>query len=403
MTAAHILIVDDDAIVTKTMALILKRMGYETTPINNPAEALRWLQLPGNYPDLLISDVNMPQMSGYDFVSQVRANPATTHLPVIMLTANNDIDHKVEGFKAGADDYLTKPVDRTELEWRIKAILARASKPAVAAARPEATVISVFSLRGGVGTTTMAVNMAVSLAYLWGKPVGLLDLALKNNHCAMMLNQKPQHTLASIAGWDTSVIEADVIEKMLLKHETGVRTLSACMSPVEAELVTVPVLDRVWPFMKASHPTLVVDAGSQLIEPNLTVLERSNFIVLMLAPELTSLKAAVDTRRVLKQIGIPAERILPVINWIFADHGLPQNNIEAALKSEVAATIPHNKSDFVQAINSGHPEVMSRPTSKTSMAITALAYKVSAGTMETQASGAGSKWLEMARKLARAA
>lgn len=404
MTAAHILLVDDDVIVTKTMSLLLKRMGYEATAINSPTEALSWLQLPGNYPDLIISDINMPFIDGYEFVTQVRNNPVTAHLPVIMLTASGDLDHKVEGFKAGADDYVTKPVDRVELEWRIKAVLARAHKPALKNSRPEATVISVFSLRGGVGTTSIATNLAVSMAYLWQKPIALVDLALKSSHCAIMLNKNPQHTLASISSWDSSVIEADVIERMLIKHESGMRLLTGCQSPADAELITVPTLDRVWPYLRASYTNIIIDAGSELIEPNLTVLERSNYILLILAPELASLKAAVDAKTILKQIGISADRILPVINSIFPDQGVPQAHIEKALGAKIAATIPYSRNSFVQAINSGQPEIMHNANSKAGMAISALAYKLSGQQMEDQASLASpSKWLDMVRKLTQAA
>ncbi|RMF02324.1 MAG: response regulator [Chloroflexi bacterium] len=400
---AHILVVDDDKIISKTLTLLLNRLGYQATSFNNPVEALKWLQLPGNYPDLVISDVTMPEMSGYEFVSRIRANPLTSHLPVIMLTASGEIDKKIEGFKVGADDYLVKPVDRAELEWRIKAMLARSQAKTTPQSHSEAAIFSVFSLRGGVGTTSISVNLAIALAYLWNKPVSLVDLALKNGHCAMMLNLKPKHTLSSIAAWDTSVIEADTMEKLLLKHETGVRTLPAPFSPAEAELITVPVIDRVWPYLRASFPFIVVDAGSQLVEPNLTVLERSHNILLIVTPELASLKAAVDALKIFDKIGIDRDRVLPVINWVFPDSGLPQHNIEAALKTNAAAVIPYNKTAFVQAINTGKPAITTNATSKTSMALAALAYKLSGNMMKDQASQTPSKWLKMAQKLAQAA
>jgi pilus assembly protein CpaE len=398
MAEAHILVVDDDKIVTRTLTILLKRLGYRTTTINNPIEAIRWLQLPGNFPDLIISDVTMPEMSGYEFVSHIRNAPITAHLPVIMLTANAEIDNKVDGFKAGADDYLIKPVDRTELEWRIKALLARAKKPVEAAARKEANVISVFSLRGGVGTSTIAVNLAIVLAKLWQKEIALLDLALNTGHAALMLNINPKYTLSDIVNWDTSTIEADTIERILLRHPSGVKLLAAPKQPSEAELITPTAIDRVWPYLRAKYPYLVIDAGSRFVEPNLTLLDRSQHIILPMAPEIGSVKAAVDAYDVFRQLGYDKQRVIPVLNHLFPTDGLAQQNIENTLKREIGGVIPYNRG-FVRAINTGQPHVLAEPNSASSRALTTLAYQLSAGNMEADAGEHPSPLLAWVRKL----
>ena len=138
----------------------------------------------------------MPEMSGYEFIRQVRATPSVDHLPIILLTAKGDLAERIAGFEAGADDYLTKPINAVELEQRVEALLSR--KRAVANC-PEATIITVFSLRGGVGTTSVAVNLSIALAHLWDIRVLLADMALKNGHCAMMLNLAPNRSLADLA------------------------------------------------------------------------------------------------------------------------------------------------------------------------------------------------------------
>jgi pilus assembly protein CpaE len=396
---AHILVIDDDKIITKTMTLILTRLGYEVTTHNDPAIALKWLQVPGNFPDLIITDVTMPEMTGYEFVQQVRSAPVTAHLPVIMLTAMMDIDNKVEGFKAGADDYLTKPVDRTELEWRIKALLARAEKANPASNHHEAKIISVFSLRGGVGTTTVAANLSIALANLWEKEVPLLDMALTRGHCAMMFNINPKHTIADIVGWDSGAIEAATVEKLLIKHKSGVRLLAAPKSILDAELIDPSVIDRVWPYLRAKFPFVVVDAGSDFVEPTLTVFERSHTIIMLLAPELGSLKAAVDAYQVFDQISINHSKIIPVVNEIFPGNGIPQKHIEKTLKQEIETVIPYNRTAFSDAINSGQPHIMSSPNSQASRAIATLAYKLSAEEMQDDLIEAPSPLLGWVRKL----
>jgi pilus assembly protein CpaE len=403
MKQEHILVVDDNEMVTQMMRLLLSRLGYAVTLKTSPVEALKWLRIPGNLPDLIISDVIMPEMSGQEFIRQVRNDPLAAHLPIILLTANNDMTEKIAGFQAGTDDYLVKPVDPTELELRVKALLARAKAPTTAQSQTEAQVITLFSLRGGAGVSSIAVNLAVALAQLWGIELPLLDLALKNGHCALMLNLKPRYTLAHLAEWDTPTVEATTIENLLLKHESGVRLLPAPLSPIEAELVTPAVIDRVWPFLRASFPLMLVDGGSQFIEPTLTAFERSQAIVLLVTPELASLKAAVDALHVFERLGYGPDHILPVINSTFPQPGLSQRNIESALGRKVAALIPHGHNSFIQAINNGQPVVSANPTSQASLALTNLAYKLTSARMEKSVTGPPSKLLTGARRVAQAA
>ncbi len=400
MTQAHVMVIDDNEIAAKMVAELLRRRDYSVTVKTDPVEALKWLRIPGNLPDLLVLDLMMPGMNGYEFLRQVRADPSITHLPVILLTAKGLMDDKVAGFEAGADDYLVKPVNAVELEVRIRALLKRVRSSAVAReAAPEATVISVFSLRGGVGTTSLAVNLAAVLAEMWCVKVPLVDLALKNGHCALMLNLQPKHTLADLVDWQEDQIDAQVLDSLLLDHETGIRLLPAPPSPIGAELVTTAVLDRVWPHLRSRYRLLVIDAGSELSEVALTSLERSHFILLLLSPELAALKAATDAMRVFEELDYEHQRILPVINWLFPKDGLPRRSVEKALGVPAQTVIPHERTAFVRAINSGRPLVVTDRDAKASQAIIRLAYQVSATEMEDESISKPSSLLAGARRM----
>ncbi len=376
MSKPHILIIDDDPNSTRLLALLLKREGYDVTTHNSPVEALKWLRLPGNHPDLIISDLNMPDMSGHEFTRQVRQDPAFTYTPIVMLTAQDQMEQKVAGYEAGVDDYLVKPVNSTELKLRIKALLSKAQVLAAAKPRIEAMVVTVFSLRGGVGTTSLAVNMAVALAELLHKEVPLLDLAIKNGHCALMLNTKPKFTLSHLAQWDETQLDAETLDSLLLKHPAGVRLLAAPVSPVDAERITPAVLDRVWPHIKASYPIMVVDGGSTLNDTTLTALDRSHKIILPLTPELASIKAAIDAMAVFDRLDYDPARIVPVVNQAFSQGGLHQRDIETALGRQVAEAIPYDQGTFIRAVNSGKPIVLANPTHPASKIIVKLAYEL---------------------------
>jgi pilus assembly protein CpaE len=403
MQQEHILVVDDNEMVTQMMRILLTRLGYAVTLKTSPIEALRWLQIPGNLPDLIMSDVIMSEMSGHEFIRQIRNDPLAAHLPIIMLTASEDSDERIAGFEAGTDDYLVKPVDPTELDLRVKALLARSRAPSSHFTQSEAKIITLFSLRGGVGTTSMAVNLSVAVAHLWGIEVALLDLALKNGHCALMLNLRSKYTISNLVEWETPAVDVEMIENLLLKHETGVRLLAAPQYPAEAELITPVVVDRAWPFLRASYPFMIIDGGSQLTEPTLTALERSQIIILILAPELASVKATADAMKLFNQLRYDdSAQILPVINWIFPNNGLPQKNIESALRRRIAGVISHDSDAFAKAINTGQPSFATNPMSQSSLAIATLAYHLSVAEMEGQEVNSP-QLLTQIRRLAKAA
>ena len=373
----HILVVDDNPTSTKMMSILLTREGYQVTVKNDPFDALKWLHNPVNRPDLVISDLNMPGMSGHELVRRIKKDPSLAYLPIIMLTAQHDMSQKVAGFEAGVDDYLTKPVSSTELLLRIRALLARSKAALDVESRLDGQVFVVFSFRGGVGTSTLAVNLAVALAQLWQTKVPLVDLNLQNGHCALMLDVKPKNTLTQLAQTNTDEIDIDLIEKLLHPHPTQVAVLPAPLTAAEAELIEPEVVQQVLPYLRVEYPFTVVDAGSHMDDISLNAFDDSTHILLTVAPELASLKGTLDALRISSQLDYTAEKIFPILNNTFAKGALSLEEVESALGRKVTTIIPHGGETVVKALNTGNPFVASHPSLPASKAIAKLAFQFS--------------------------
>lgn len=121
-----ILVVDDNEDVAETIDRSLRRAGYEVVVAYRGADALQIAR--ARHPDLVVLDILMPGMTGIEVCRHMRANPDLAQTPILFLTAKGEIGDKIEGFEAGADDYLTKPFDLRELELRVKALLRRSSQ-----------------------------------------------------------------------------------------------------------------------------------------------------------------------------------------------------------------------------------------------------------------------------------
>ncbi len=377
MEKSHILVVDDNPTSTKMMSILLSREGYQVTVKNDPLDALKWLHNPVNHPDLMISDLNMPEMSGHELVRHIKKDPSLIYLPIIMLTAQHDMAQKVAGFEAGVDDYLTKPVSSTELLLRIRALLARSKAASDASARMDGQIFTVFSFRGGVGTSTLAVNLAVALAQLWQTKVPLVDLNLQNGHCALMLDVKPKNTIVQLARKNTDDIDIDLIEELLHLHPTQAAILPAPLSAAEAELVEPEVVQQVLPYLRVEYPFTVVDAGSHMDDISLSAFDESTHVFLTIAPELASLKSTLDALRISSQLDYAAEKIFSILNNTFTKGALSPEEVESALGHKLTASIPYGGEAVVRALNDGRPLVVSRPNLPTSKAIAKLAFQFS--------------------------
>lgn len=121
-----ILLVDDDLDTLRLVGLMLERQGYEVCTAKDGTQGLSMAT--SEIPDLVLLDVMMPDIDGYEVARRLRADPVTAEIPIIMFTAMSQMDDKVAGFEAGADAYLTKPTPPRELFAYLKAILARSQK-----------------------------------------------------------------------------------------------------------------------------------------------------------------------------------------------------------------------------------------------------------------------------------
>ena len=122
MQMIKILVVEDDPTLAQLYSVVLEKAGYKAYHVQNGEEA--WIFLDRETIDLVITDIMMPVMDGYEFVRLLREN--NPFIPVLMITAKDDLHSKSKGFSLGTDDYMTKPIEPDEMILRVRALLRRA-------------------------------------------------------------------------------------------------------------------------------------------------------------------------------------------------------------------------------------------------------------------------------------
>lgn len=362
MSPIRILAVDDNPVNLKVVAATLTHAGYEVYTATSGPEALT--RIAEIHPNLVIMDVMMPEMDGYEVCRQLRNDPNLASLPVILLTAQDTLEGKIKGFEAGADEYVVKPFHPAELQARIKVLLRRTeTTPEVRPTDVTSKTIAVFSMKGGVGVSTIATNLAAGLAQIWGKPVALVDMVLSMGQSALMLNLPLRNTWSDLVKMHPEEIDDDLVDHVLIPHTSGVSMLAAPRKPDQSELITGNKVSAVLKVLKKRFHYIILDMPHDFHEASLAGLDVADDIVAVMAPELASTRAMAGMLDIFDTLHYPRERITLVINWTFERRGLARKDIETALKHNASLVIPFSPETFVTAINFGVPPVLAAPTS----------------------------------------
>lgn len=354
--ASKILAVDDDALNLKLVSAALGKEGYEVLMASDGRDAIT--QAEESHPDLILMDVMMPEIDGYEACKQLRNKSSTAHIPILMLTALITVEEKLKGFEAGADDYLAKPFNIDELLAHVKALLRRAAPVSFERAPVSGKIIAIFSLRGGVGVSTLAANLAAGFTSLWGQPAVLVDLALTAGQSALMFNMPYRRSWANLSGIPVGDIEETFLMDVLLTHESGTKILAAPPKPEQSESLSAEVVTHVIDMLSRNYEYLALDLPHDFRDTTLAGLDAAEEVLLALSPEMASVRAAVSALDVFESLMYPVERIRLVMNWTFQKGGLSKKEIETALNRQIDFVLPFAPDTLVSAINLGKPPVI---------------------------------------------
>jgi pilus assembly protein CpaE len=373
--SVRILAVDDNAMTLDLVSRSLSRVGYEVTTADNGPTALSIVD--EVRPDLIILDVMMPEMDGYEVCRQLRDRSNITHIPVLMLTALDSLEEKIRGFDAGADDYMTKPFQPAELQARVKVLLRRVARAEGEVGKLTGKVISVFSLRGGVGVSTLAVNLATALAQLWGVPTGLMDLSLIAGQTALLLNLSLRNTWADLVEIPEEDIDNDLLTDLLLVHPSGAHVLAAPRHPEQSEMLVTDKVTHVIKVLSQRFHYVILDLPHDFHEITLAGLDASDQIVTMLSPDLSSVLAMDTALEVFDSLEYSHSNIQLVLNQIIGRAGLSLEDIETAVKRPIDMVIPYDADTFVSAINLGVPPVFGATNTRAAALLEDYAFHIS--------------------------
>lgn len=370
MPASTILVLESAATAPASLAPALSTSGYTVTRTTDPDEAFAHVV----EHQLAILDVGAggEGRSGVALCREIRATPAMAAVPIMCVAASDDVEERISFLEAGADDVIARPFDDRELEARVEALLLRFQRskelaPVVSAdgvtlARPR-RVVAVYSPKGGVGTTTIATNIAIIAAQRRADRVVLVDLDLQFGGVATHLDLEPKQTLVDVVRDDAAMREPELLRTYAMRHDSGLHVLSAPLTPEASELITADHVAHVIGTLLEGYDALVIDAGSTLDGRSLSIFEAADTIVLPVYPEIAALKSVHALLDYLNEAGSFGAKAMFVLNNMFAREILKPRDIEAALGTKITMDLPYDPFLFLKAVNEGVPIVLGAPRS----------------------------------------
>lgn len=372
-----ILLLSTDHPAADALTAALGAPGHGVTAVATVADLLA----EASHYSLVVID-RVPADTGVaEVIASLRADASAPPIPVLAVAQGADLEERIALLEANADDVIGRPFDPAELAARVEALSLRFQR------RPSAgpgnlhsigdgdgrRLVCVFSPKGGVGTTTVATNLALIATERHANQTLIIDLDLSFGQVASHLNLSPKQTLLELARDPAALRDPELFRTYAIHHTSGVHVLAAPPAPGFASLITNDHIEQVLARAIEAYEVVVVDAGTALDDRVMTVFGRCDTMIVPVLPEIPNLNSVHVMLDQLSEIGAVGGATLFVLNNAFARDLLKRVDIESALGAKIAAELPYDPMVYLRAANEGVPVVRGAPKSLPAERLRALA------------------------------
>jgi len=342
--------------------------GHKVFTARNVTDAQR--RLVEEKVDLAVLDPAFATESGVSDGGQLlQVDP---NLPIVLVAANPDMTVLRTALRVGYKDVIDAPVDRQKMEAMLGLIEEEAERVVLKETKAQiGRVVTIMSPKGGAGKTVTAANVGLQLA-MWSEPnrVVIMDADLQFGDVSIVMQIDPVHTIVDAAR-ELDELDEDLMRSLLTPHPSGLQILAAPLEPSLADEVSTQSVVRSIAMLKRMFDYVVIDTAPFLDEPVLSILERSDDVLLVVDMDLPSVKNAKLALDTLKLIKFPFEKIKLVLNRVNSKARLDIGELERSLELDVQAAISSDKL-VPRAVNEGEPVVSLYPRSRVSKDLRAV-------------------------------
>ena len=346
---------------------ILIERGWQLTPCVAQAKPRDWL-LQQQGIEMVLVDLDIS--NAIQLLKEL--TQVLPHIPLVALATPQRIVELQDAMLAGATNFVAFPIDQKQLIVTLERARTGAMHARQAAIIPQPThahasqhgatkrnskMIVVTSLKGGVGRSTLAANVAIALRQRTNKSVVLVEAHHGLGHLALLLNLYPRHTIESLDGQET--VDLDLLQGLLQSHGSGVRLLAAPVDPSQLVELSVEVWEQIIHLLKETNDYVVVDTAAHADGVLSEMLAHANDILLLTGSDIAGLRDARILLQSLRHESMVEGQIHIVLIRAGSQGGIDERVVQEQLREPVAVSIPEDSALVTFAFNRGIPFVMS--------------------------------------------
>ncbi|MBN1874518.1 MAG: response regulator [Anaerolineae bacterium] len=325
MDSARILVVEDNDDARTMFGIMLRSWGYTVIEASNGTEAL--VAAHEEHPDLILLDIMMPDMDGYAVCRSLRSETEFQAVPILFLTALDAVDDQIQAFTIGADDFLTKSkLDYNTLGVRIKAALERTERiqQAVSAKiQKTGMTIGMLSLRGGVGVSTLALNLAYQAATQQDQPTLLIDMSFPVGSLGLWNGISDPRNIVELLSRKPAEITLPLLQNFSVQTVHGFYIIPAPAMITDTGRVRGESVEKILNLLQREGYFIILDLGRGTLPLQWHVPARCDWTVIVTSDESTSRKLAKVAVETLPEQGIDSRSLLVLLNDI--THAQPED------------------------------------------------------------------------------
>ena len=348
MEKVHILLIEPDESTAAFLRQVLSRVGFQVQVVSSGKEGL--INAWRDQPDIIVLELNLPDLNGLEVVRKLRGDQRTSRKMIVGLTSRSQPEDTIAGLEAGLNQYIVKQADAIDTLLRYLTGEQRAGqlRQKVKGPIPSNYLIAFLSAKGGVGTSSLCINVASQISRQDSKhTVVVLDLVLPIGSLAQITGSKRPIDLVQLTKMTSGELTPEYLRKNLLAPKSwGFYLVPGCNDPHQAVNLQTDRLSPIIQTLQAAFTYLIVDIGRDLSHIAMLVLRQADAIVMILTPDEPGISSSHIVRNYLLEEGVIKDRLLFLCNRPLATEGLNVDAIEAALGHKINVSIPNMGTRF---------------------------------------------------------
>jgi pilus assembly protein CpaE len=353
-----------------------------------------------SHPDVVVISLDSDQAKALQLIAQL--SQQVPDLPILAISARGDGQAILQALRSGAREFLTAPVVLEELLKALQRLQrgrgngdSRGGNEA--APKAGSLVLAVLGSRGGVGCTSLAVNLGATLSQEPGHSVALVDMDLALGDADVALDLMADYTLADVS-LNIERLDMTFLRRSLSKHSSGLSLLPHPVQMEDAGLIREDHLQRVIGLLRASFTHLVLDLSKSFSANDVTALRMADVILLVAQLELSSLRNVVRLLLTLGNDEALGPKVQVVLNRVGGESDISLKKAEETIGKPIYWQIPNDPKAVLESRNHGVPLLQHAPKSKVQQSIAGLAQALCGKEVQTASREKAGRWALFSRK-----